>query len=180
MELDREHIFESKYHPIRLVATEFDEPHPGRTLWRYKFLIHGVLQENSVLNYNFSGLHPDLTNFQIEDETGQFIFIPAEDSQIYEVSQDQYYPLPPLGETGNNQFVGNLFSNEKLVVIRKRSVQVVSLTDFQDEKVIFPKGKYHMISAKFEEGSLLVHFKDLRDYQEYTKRVDFENEDFVE
>ncbi len=179
MELDREHIFESKHHPIRLVATEFDEPHPGRTLWRYQFLVNGILQERPSLNYKFSGLHPDLTSFEMEDESGQFIFIPSEDSQVYEVAQDQYHPLPPLGETGNNQFVGNIFSQEKLVVIRKRSIQVVSLIDFQDQKVIFSKGQYHMISAKFEQGSLFVHFKDLGDYQEYKKKLDFEKKEFV-
>ena len=36
-----------------------------------------------------------------------------------------------------------------------------------------------MISAKFEQGSLFVHFKDLGDYQEYKKKLDFEKKEFV-
>ena len=178
MKLDESHTFRSAFHNIEVIATEFDEPHPGRTLWRFKFMVDGQLQENPKLNYKWSGLHPRLDDYNIEDEEGKFIFIPSEDAVIYNVFTKKYHSIASMGETKNNKFVGNKFSEERLIIVRERGLQIISLGNFQTQDVIFPLGRYILLGAKFIDDLLIVHYKDLNDYQEYTKKYNFEKMDF--
>ena len=43
LDLNKPHTFVSKYHPIKLIATDFDEPYYGLTLWRFRLYVEDTI-----------------------------------------------------------------------------------------------------------------------------------------
>ena len=173
MKLDKEHIFKAKHSDIKLVATHLDEPHPGHLMWKYQFYINDTLVENQYLKYKCAGLYPDLDHFEIESEDGRFIYLPVEKTLIYDVLKNEYTLIEDKVDSVNNQFVMNRFSEGRLVIVHQRGFQIVQLRNMQVLNVLFPNGKYHLIEGYYIDDALIIKYKDLKDYQEYTKKYDF-------
>lgn len=138
MELNKLHIFKSKYKPIKLVATEFDEPFYGFTLWRFRLYVENKVFNHQLLNYEDigCGLFSNLDNFIFESESGDFLFIPY---GLMIMNSSNYYLEKYKVELGaNNHFIENFFIGNVLFVLNQRSIWILYL----DSKELIEK-KYH-------------------------------------
>jgi len=179
MKLDQEHIFESEHYPIKLVAKTLDEPHPGHMIWRYEFYREGKLLNDPLLNYKWGGLYPDLDGYSMESDDGAFVYIPTEGSTlIYDTKSKKFKSYTAVIEGSNNTFVTNVFSEGRLLVVFKRSIQIVELKYFTVQNIHFEFNRFQLIAAQYIDDLLIVKYKDLSDYQVYNKRYDFNKMDF--
>ncbi|MBL3658456.1 hypothetical protein [Fulvivirga sediminis] len=180
MRLDEEHTFKAKHSNIKLVATHLDEPHPGHMIWKFHFYINNDLVQNPCLNYKWGGLYPDLDHFEMESENGRFIYLPVEKTLLYDVIKNQFIALEDKVDSKNNLFVMNKFSEGRLIIIHQRGFQVIQLQNMHTLNVLFPNGVYHLQEGYYIDDILVIKYKDLTDYKEYTKRYDFNKMAFEE
>lgn len=179
MKLDQQHRFKSRFHNIELVATEFDEPQPGNTLWRFKLFIEGQLIENQYINYKWTGLYPDLTGYEMDAESGDYIYVPISGtSLLYNCVAKKFKSVSASLVNANNSFVANTFSEGRLLVVFSREIQIVELTTFTVQNILFDKNRYQLLGARFIDNHLIVKFKDLTDYKIKEKKYDSATMDF--
>lgn len=159
------------------MATEFDEPHNGHTLWRYEFYIEEQLVKNHIVGGDHTGLYPNLEHFEMESEDGNFIFIPKEEIVIYEVDTKQYHRFSTPGHT-NNSFIGNRFTEGRLVVTLAHSLVIVNLQNMSAQSIVLPSKKYQLREGYYVGDILIVKYLDLQTYSEETKHYNFDKMQF--
>ena len=122
LDLNKPHTFASKYHPIKLIATDFDEPYYGLTLWRFRLYVEDVIFHHPLLDYDnkFCGLSSILDNFVFESQKGDYVFIPygliVMNTTTYELTKYE------VKRGTNNDFIKNIFIENKLIVLNQRSI----------------------------------------------------------
>jgi hypothetical protein len=179
MKLDQQHRFKSRFHNIELVATEFDEPQPGNTLWRFNLFIEGQLVENQYISYKWTGLYPDLTGYEMDAENGNYIYVPLNGTTlVYDCFTKKFKSVSSNLEKSTNSFVSNTFSEGRLLVVFNREIQVIELSTFTVQNILFAKNRYHLLNALFIDNNLIVKYKDLTDYQIKEKKYDSATMDF--
>jgi hypothetical protein len=179
MKADQQHRFKSKFHNIELVATEFDEPQPGNTLWRFNLFVEGQLVENQYISHKWTGLYPDLTGYKMDAENGDYIYVPLKGTTLlYNCVANTFKSVSASLEKATNSFVANSFSEGKLLVVFSREIQVIELNTFTVQNILFDKNRYHLHGAQFIDNQMIVKFKDLIDYQNKEKKYDSATMDF--
>ncbi|BAP31043.1 uncharacterized protein CHSO_2006 [Chryseobacterium sp. StRB126] len=177
--LDKPHTFESKFKNIKLIATEFDEPFYGFTLWRFRLYVDDNLLMNPLLDYEGKGcgLEADLEKFKLESGDGAFVFIPYGliTMNTHDLSLKKYD-----AEIGtNNTFIENNFWSDKLFVLRQRSVWVV---DLKEQKLL--QKTYPFEKLKFEKmwrqgDNVKFLYKDKLTGEAQTLEYSLENKNFI-
>ncbi|QYS89456.1 hypothetical protein [Flavobacterium davisii] len=125
--LDKSHIFQSNYHEIKLIATEFDEPFNGLTLWRFRLYCNNEIYNHVFLDYEnkFCGLPSNLENFIFESLKGDYLFIPY---GLLVINTKNLFFDKYEAEVGtNNDFIANIFIEKHPVVLRERGIYIVDL-----------------------------------------------------
>ena len=106
MKLDKSHTFKSRYHNIKLVATEFVELHYGNTMWKFKFYINDKQIENEYLDNSAGGLYPNRDKFELESPDGEYIYIPNEKNTLLDIPKNMFYIL---NDDSNSLVPGHVF-----------------------------------------------------------------------
>ena len=157
LDLNKPHTFASKYHPIKLIATDFDEPYYGLTLWRFRLYVEDVIFHHPLLDYDnkFCGLSSILDNFVFESQKGDYVFIPygliVMNTTTYELTKYE------VKRGANNDFIKNIFIENKLIVLNQRSIWVVNLSEKS------------MIEKTYTFGT--VQFKEIKMEKEFVKFI---------
>lgn len=170
---DTHQILRSRRGHIRLEIKERDELQPGRMIRRFEFYVNDHLYQHHLLNYKWVGLQDRLDQYTFESEDGNFIFLPTDNTLVYDVNNDQLHSYASNIDSSSNQFVGNCFSEGRLVICQERGLQIVALSSLQVQTILFPLNTVQIKSARYIDDLLLITFKDLTDYEEKTKRYDF-------
>ena len=178
MKLDTPHIFSSKHHHIELRALKYDEPNYGRFHWKYQFVINDKLVENRYMNYKYGGLYGNLANFCFESEDGKYVYLPLEkNALVFEPHAESYFVIPSTGDGGNNEFIANVFSEKDLIILCKRSIQIVNLLSKTTQTVVFSMERYQLKSI-VNGNELQISYLDLNDNKTYINTYDPEIMDF--
>lgn len=157
LDLNKPHTFVSKYHPIKLIATDFDEPYYGLTLWRFRLYVEDAIFHHPLLDYDnkFCGLSSILDNFVFESQKGDYVFIPygliVMNTATYELTKYE------VKRGTNNDFIKNIFIENKLIVLNQRSIWVVNLSEKS------------MIEKTYTFGT--VQFKEIKREKEFVKFI---------
>lgn len=144
--LDQPHIFQSKFNNIKLIATEFDEPFYGFTMWRFRLYINDKVCNHEYLDYEnkLCGLVPNLENFVLESSNGDFIFIPYGliilNTNTLKLSKYNFEVGP------NNNFILNKFILKYLIIMYERAICII---DLRNEEII--KKIYSFEKLRFEK-----------------------------
>ncbi|TWP29236.1 hypothetical protein ETU08_08100 [Apibacter muscae] len=158
--LETSHTFQSKFHNIKLVATEFDEPLNGLTLWRFRLYRNNTIFHHKYLDYEnkFCGLPSNLENFELESAKGNYLYIPYGLLLLNtETLELEKYNI----ETGaNNHFLMNTFISNHLVVLHERAIYIVDIEKKELFQKIYPyqQRKFHKIISDQQEIKFL--YKD--------------------
>lgn len=181
MKLDISHTFNAIHNNIKLIATEYDEPNYGRTFWKYMFFIDEKLVENEYLNYTYDGLFSDLDNFELESVDGKYVYIPQiANSVVFDTQKNSFFEFKPLETINNNHFIKNIFYQNKLIIVYQRAFQIINLTNYTCQNIIFTFGKLHLINVCYNQNNeLLIKYKSLKDYQEYIEKYDLTNLELI-
>lgn len=129
LKLDEPHIFQSKFNAIQVVATEFDEPQYGCTLWRFKVYVDNEVYNNKLLDYDnkFCGLVANLKEYNLESAEGRYVFIPY-GILVLNTNSLELDKYEKQGGS-NNDFISNIFVGENLVILEERSISIVDLVE---------------------------------------------------
>ena len=173
MSVPNPHIIRSEFHQIYLELKERDEPQPGRMIRRFGFYVNGQLYQHHRLNYQWVGLYDNLDQYSFESEDGAYIFLPVEGTALYDVQANQLHFYAAAIDSTSNQFIGNCFSEGRLVITQSRGIQIIDLSSLQVQNILFPLNTVQLLSAHYIDDLLIVRYKDLSDYEEKTKRYDF-------
>lgn len=174
LELNKPHTFASKYYPVKLIATEFDEPFYGLTLWRFRLYVKGNIFHHPLLDYDnkFCGLSSMLDNFVFESQKGDYIFIPygliVMNINTYELTKYE------VSRGTNNDFIQNIFIGNMLIVLNKRSIWIVNLS----EKSVFEK-TYTFGAVQFKKIQREKDFIKFISWSEQILIYDFKNNSFI-
>jgi hypothetical protein len=181
MKLDTPHTFKAIHNNIKLIATEFDEPNYGRTLWKYNFFIDDILIENKYLYYSYGGLFSDLDNFELESIDGRYIYIPQiSDSIVYDTIKNVFFTFNSIFNLNNNHFVKNLFNGNKLIIIYERGFQILNLDNYILQTVVFPNDKPNIIDIEYNQNNeLLIKYNNIGNYQQHIEKYDFTNLELI-
>lgn len=174
LELNKPHTFALKYYPVKLIATEFDEPFYGLTLWRFRLYVKGNIFHHPLLDYDnkFYGLSSMLDNFVFESQKGDYIFIPygliVMNINTYELTKYE------VSRGTNNDFIQNIFIGNMLIVLNKRSIWIVNLS----EKSVFEK-TYTFGAVQFKKIQREKDFIKFISWSEQILIYDFKNNSFI-
>jgi len=172
------HIFKSEHHDIQLKLISLEEPNNGRMQWRFQFLVNGKLIDNRFINTD-SYLLSNLKDYTFESIDKNYIFIPREyQSVVYDLKRNVFIELSRSSADRNNNYIGNYFTENKLVVNYTREVMIFDLDNHNCISVNFPFGKYQIKESRLKENKFIITYKDLNDYQIYTREYDFNLMDF--
>ncbi|MGM5631023.1 hypothetical protein O2K51_08985 [Apibacter raozihei] len=176
--LDKPHIFESKFKNIKLVATEFDEPFYGYTLWRFRLYVNEKLYIHSLLDYNSKGcgLEANLEKFKLDSGDGAFVFIPY--GLLVFNTNDLSLKKYDTEIGANNAFIENEFWDDMLFVLRQRSVWVVDLREetLQQKTYPFDKLKFEKM---WKQGDIVNFlYRDKKTGNTQTLKYSLENKNF--
>lgn len=173
MKLNKSHTFKSKYHNIKLVATEFVELHYGNTMWKYEFYINDKLIENEYLNNSSGGLYPNLDNFELESPDGEYVYIPNINNILYDIPQNKYYILNENFIAERSHFVKNIFTKRYLFIIKQEYILKVDLYSKKINKLPGLSTDILIDDAYIDNNKLVVEYEDQETYDDITKTFDF-------
>ncbi|WP_428223323.1 hypothetical protein [Flavobacterium sp.] len=177
--LDKSHVFQSKYHDIKLVATEFDEPHYGLTLWRFKLYCNSEIYYHEFLDYEnkFCGLPSNLENFIFESSKGDYLFIPY--GLLVLNTKNLYLDKYETQVGANNDFIANIFIEKHLVVLRERGIYIVDLINKKmvQKLFLFEELKFEKIWSVKNNANFL--YKDKISGETKIMMYNLEKKEFV-
>jgi len=79
----------------------------------------------------------------------------------------------------NNFYVRNEFTEGHLIVTYQNEVIVLDLKTYKIKRAVFSNKEMHIKYVEYKSGALTITYKDLENYESYTKEYDFKTQQFL-
>ena len=179
MRLDRPHTYSSD--TVKLVATEFVEPHYGLCFWKCEFYLKEKLVQNKYFDYQnpFFGLEPNLENFIFCTENKIYSYIPIRgNGLVYEKETNVFHLIPSCNDPLNNSFKGNFFYEDKLIIVRFFEIFIIDLKKVQVHSLSFNDKNQSIKKVLAQTGMIIVTYFENINNKEETKSFYFNSMNF--
>ena len=125
-------VIKSKYHNIKLVCTDWDEPNNGRMLRIADLYINDELKNREYFG-NWNRLNQNIDNYVMDSLDGKYVYVPAEGGGfLIDVLSLTKIDMP-YKSLSTITFIRNEFTIQNLSIIYTDEIIIVNLANFEVE-----------------------------------------------